>query len=275
MILGGNGFIGRAIKSRLEFQGVSVVSPNSETLNLLHPNSAEFLSEIVKPADTVVMLAAITPDKGRDISSQLRNLKMMESVCVALQRSVCAHFVYVSSDAVYDQGVSLVREATVASPTDLYGAMHLTREVMARSLSPIPLLILRPSIVYGTEDPHNSYGPNRFRRMVKQAGKITLFGLGEEYRDHIHVDDVATLIVGCIFRKTVGILNLATGTSYSFAEVANIIVNKFDKGVKVEFASRSVPITHRHYDVTNLLKAFPNFSFLSLEEGIDQLFSEK
>ena len=31
--------------------------------------------------------------------------------------------------------------------------------------------------VYGTEDTHNAYGPNRFRRMAQKDSKITLFGV--------------------------------------------------------------------------------------------------
>jgi nucleoside-diphosphate-sugar epimerase len=40
-------------------------------------------------------------------------------------------------------------------------------------------------------DPHNGYGPNRFRRLAAAGQEIVLFGGGEERRDHVLVDDVA------------------------------------------------------------------------------------
>ena len=30
----------------------------------------------------------------------------------------------------------------------------------------VPVGILRPTLVYGANDPHNGYGPNRFRRLA-------------------------------------------------------------------------------------------------------------
>jgi len=46
----------------------------------------------------------------------------------------------------------------------------------------IPLAILRPTLVYGAGDPHNGYGPNRFRRLASANQPIVLFGEGEERR---------------------------------------------------------------------------------------------
>jgi nucleoside-diphosphate-sugar epimerase len=37
-------------------------------------------------------------------------------------------------------------------------------------------------------DPHNGYGPNRFRRLAAGGEEIVLFGEGEERRDHVQVE---------------------------------------------------------------------------------------
>ena len=63
--------------------------------------------------------------------------------------------------------------------------MHLVREVMLRSALTAPLAILRPTLLYGAADPHNGYGPNRFRRLAAAGQDIVLFGEGEEQRDHV------------------------------------------------------------------------------------------
>lgn len=268
VLLGARGFIGAAIRRQLEDQGVPMLALTSADVNLTDAAAAEALGALLKPADAVVMLAALTPDKGRDIATLMKNLAMMQNVYAPLEQFGCAHFVYVSSDAVYDTAVSRVVEETPAYPQDLYGAMHYTREIMARNLNKIPLLILRPTLIYGLDDTHNSYGANRFRRAAQKDGKIALFGSGEESRDHVHIDDVAALTLRCLLHKSTGTLNVATGISHSFYEVAKIVARQFANRIEIITTPRNNLITHRHYDVTKLIKAFPDFRFIGVEDGI-------
>jgi nucleoside-diphosphate-sugar epimerase len=86
-----------------------------------------------------------------------------------------------------------ISESSCAEPGSLHGAMHLTREVMLRSEFSGPLAFVRPTLTYGIDDPHNGYGPNRFRRLAAAGKDLTLFGEGEEQRDHIAVADIAEL----------------------------------------------------------------------------------
>lgn len=273
VLLGARGFIGRAIEARLLAEGVDAVAVTSAQIDLASPGAVGLLATLLRPTDTVIMLSALTPDKGRDASTLMKNLAMMQHLGAALEQTGCAHLVYFSSDAVYDTAVARVTEATPAAPQDLYGTMHRTREIMAGNIK-APLLILRPTLVYGVGDTHNAYGPNRFRRMARKDGKITLFGGGEETRDHVHVDDVATLTLRCLQRKSTGVLNIATGTSTTFRDVALLVASQFGGAVKIIETPRANPITHRHYDVTGLIKAFPDFRFIPLAEGIIRCHKE-
>lgn len=268
VLFGARGFIGGAIARELQAKGTPLLAPASHEVNLADPGAAEALLAMLRPADAVVMCSALTPDKGRDIATLMKNLAMMQTLCGALEKIGCAHLIYFSSDAVYDSAVSRVAEDTPAAPQDLYGVMHLARELMARSLGQVPVLVLRSTLVYGLLDTHNSYGVNRFRRAAAKDAKIGLFGGGEETRDHIHVDDVARLTSQCLLRRSVGTLNVATGVSHSFREVADLISSRFDGKVDVVTSARANPVTHRHYATDQLIKAFPDFRFTSLAEGI-------
>lgn len=273
VLFGAHGFIGKAIQARLREDSIATLAVTSREVDLTLPESVAQLSGMLKPADAVVMLSALTPDKGRDIATLMKNLAMMQNLCVALEKTGCAHLVYFSSDAVYDNAVARVTEAVPASPQDLYGTMHRTREIMVGGIK-APLLVLRPTLVYGTDDTHNAYGPNRFRRMVQKEGKITLFGGGEELRDHVHVDDVAALAVRCLQQQSTGVLNIATGASTSFRDVAELVARQFGEPVEIIEIPRANPVTHRHYDVTNLIKAFPDFRFIPLADGIVRCHKE-
>ena len=273
VLIGARGFIGAAVRQQLESDSIPMLALGSSDLDLTDTSASDRLAEMVRPDDSVVMLAALTPDKGRDIATLMKNLSMMQTVCSALEKSGCGHLVYFSSDAVYDSGDSNVSEETPASPPDLYGVMHYTREIMARSLAEIPILILRPTVVYGVDDTHNSYGPNRFRRAALNDGKITLFGGGEETRDHIYLGDVAKLTTRCLLQKSTGTLNVATGISTSFFDIAEMVANVIT-GSEVITTPRANPITHRHYDGTNMIKAFPDFRFVIPEDGIALVHKE-
>src|SRR5690242_4972710 len=239
VLLGARGFIGAAIHGKLGTHGIANVALTSADLNLLDASAAEELAAMLAPSDSVVMLVALTPDKGRDIATMMKNLAMMQNVCAAISKIGCSHLVYFSSDAVYSAADSRVTEETPASPQDLYGAMHYTREIMAHSLVRIPVLVLRPTLIYGVGDTHNSYGPNRFRRAARKDGKITLFGGGEETRDHIHVDDVAEITLRCLLCRSTGTLNVATGTSHSFYETAEVVTRQFENTIEIVKTQRA------------------------------------
>ena len=261
-------------RRRLEAERIATLAPASNELDLAAPGAAGRLADLLRPDDAVVMLAALTPDKGRGAATMAKNLAMMQPLCEVLATSGCAQLVYFSSDAVYGLGPARVTEDTPAAPQDLYGAMHLAREIMARELAKVPVLVLRPTLVYGIDDTHNAYGPNRFRRAAQKDGRIQLFGGGEETRDHIHVDDVAAVTLRCLLRRTTGTLNLATGTSTSFHRVAELVASQFDRPIEIACAPRANPVTHRHFDVTNLLKVFPDLRLTGLEAGVARCHRE-
>jgi len=271
VLLGARGFIGSELARQLNKQSIPALTVSSQQLDLTAAEAAPALVRLLRPTDAVVMLAALTPDKGRDTATLVRNITMMQSVCTALSQTGCAHFVYFSSDAVYDSAISRVTEDTPAAPQDLYGVMHLARECMARSFGSSPVLVLRPTLVYGYQDSHNAYGPNRFSRAAKDSGRITLFGGGEETRDHIAVEDVAALTMRCLLTQRSGILNVATGVSTAFRAVANLVATHSARPVEVVGTPRANPITHRHYDITRLIKVFPDYRCVALTDGIARM----
>jgi nucleoside-diphosphate-sugar epimerase len=268
VVMGAGGFIGRNLVVALDKHGIPVLPLTSADIDLAAEGAAADLTLRLKPDDAVVMLSALTPDKGRDVTTFLKNIVMAQVVSDALARQPVVHAVYVSSDAVYAFDHALVNEETPAAPGDLYGCMHRTREIMFQSALKAPVAMLRPTLIYGAGDTHSSYGPNRFRRVAAKDGKITLGGNGEETRDHIYIGDVVELIVATLRHRSAGCLNLATGRSISFFDLANLVVERLPTPAEVVTTPRSAPITHRAFDVTACRKAFPKFVFTPLETGL-------
>ena len=179
---------------------------------------------MLRPDDVFVAAAARAPCKN--VEMLVENMKIVAALVEALTKITIAHAVNISSDAVYANSSNPLTEESTMAPDTLHGVMHLARELAFRSEVRAPLAMLRPSLLYGAADPHNGYGPNRFRRLANEGKDILLFGEGEERRDHVLIDDVAELIVRVIERRSVGTLNIATGQAHSFRKVAELVVTR-------------------------------------------------
>lgn len=260
-------------------QAIPVVAPPRSVLDLSAPESASALADLLRPDDTLLFASAIAPDKGRDASTFMRNVAMGHHVAAAVRRGPCRQVVYLSSVAVYGAtGDTPASERARCDPDDLYGMMHLAREMLLRTeLGParVPVAILRLSSVYGAGDTHDSYGPNRFVRELEQAGRLTLFGDGAERRDHVCLDDVVAVILAVIRRRSEDVLNVVSGRSVSFAAVAEILDRINGARVPRETRERSAPLTHRHYDATRLHASFPGIDWTPVDEGLARLVAAR
>ncbi len=272
VVIGAGGFVGSAIVRRLAVDRVPTLPLTRRDLDLLSPDAAARLKSLLRPTDSVVMVSAAAP--VRTVPMLVPNIRMAEVVCEALGHTPVAHLVYVSSDAVYADDTSPVTELSCCQPGSLHGAMHALRELMLRSSVKGPLAVLRPSLLYGAGDPHNGYGPNRFRRQAARGESIVLFGGGEEMRDHVFIDDVGRVAALVLRHRSRGVLNVATGVSTSFHRVAEMVAALAPKPVQVTASARQAPITHRHCDTTACLKAFPTFRYTPLAEGLRQASQE-
>ena len=266
VVLGAGGFVGGAISDRLTAEKVPILALTRNELDLLKPEASATLQRLLRADDGVVFVSALAPTRNN--AMLIDNLRMAEAVCAALAAQSVAHLVYISSDAVYSDDANPVTERSCQQPSSLHGAMHLAREIMLRTALKLPLAILRPTLIYGAKDPHSGYGPNRFRRLAAKGEAITLFGEGEEKRDHVHIADVAALVSATLHQRSTGTLNIATGKSTSFREVAEMVAAHSGGSVEFRTTPRQNPITHRHFDIIDCLKAFPEFHYISLRDGL-------
>jgi nucleoside-diphosphate-sugar epimerase len=269
VIIGSGGFVGSAAVHRLIARGCDVIEITRQDIDLLSLSSSGKLVAILRDSDTLVFIAAQAPVKNNTML--IDNLRMAATVCTAISSIKLSHVIYVSSDAVYADSNKPLNELSFAQPASLHGVMHLTREVMLTEASNVPLCILRPTLIYGAKDPHNGYGPNRFRRLAQCGKEITLFGYGEEKRDHVYIDDVAEIIARCVVHKSEGVLNIATGTVTSFMDVAKKVVALAPFTTAIKSTVRSGPMPHlgyRAFDSSSTASAFPDFCYTTLEMGL-------
>jgi UDP-glucose 4-epimerase len=272
VVLGSGGFIGGAIHRRLNAAGLTTLPLTRDQVDLEDTDAAVKLADLLEVGDTLVFVSAKAPCK--DLGMLIENTHMAQSVCNALKIKPVAHVIYISSDAVYKDSPKELTEASCAEPGGIHGVMHLTREVALSQEYSGPLALVRPTLVYGFDDPHNGYGPNRFRRLAAAGKDIVLFGEGEEQRDHVVVNDIAELVYLIAMHRSRGVANAVSGEVVSFKELADQASVAFAAPVKVIGSIRNGPMPHngyRAFDNAAVLKAFPGFRFRNWREGLSAL----
>jgi UDP-glucose 4-epimerase len=96
------------------------------------------------------------------------------------------------------------------------------------SLYDIKTIGLRLFNVYGNREEHKGSNASIITQFIEQlsAGiEPVVYGDGRQTRDFIHVDDVVEALMLCMKTKLKGsnILNIGTGTNYSFNDIVDFI----------------------------------------------------
>jgi nucleoside-diphosphate-sugar epimerase len=272
VVLGATGFVGGHVAGRARKLDWEVLGLSSKDLDLASPSGAGMLSAILRDGDTVVHGAAVVPTRNSVEVSQ--NLLITQSVVDAIAGHEIAQLVVVSSDAVYGSESCVITEASTCSPDSMHGIMSLAREMMCGEVK-VPLLtIVRPAPIYGVGDPHKSYGPNRFIGQMIDSGEITLFGEGAAMRDHVFIDDVADVIVRAITARESGVINIASGQSISFAALADLVRQAGPDGSRIAVVGGESSPTFRTYDISKLVRLFPDFGPVSPAVGMRRVVGE-
>lgn len=276
VILGHTGFVGRGLFQRYASSGTALTGYSSATLDLRDAAALAALDEAVSPETLLYVAAALTPDRGATLDVLSSNFTMLVNLGRYLERHPVYKCVYISSDAVYPMGSQAVTENSAVEPSNFYALAKYTGERILQSVadkSGFPLLIVRPTAIYGPGDTHNSYGPNRFIRSIVAEQSVRLFGGGEENRDHLYIDDLLEILVGLSASDYVGVFNAATGNSRSFGSIVEDLQPLVPTDFEVVNLPRQSAVTHRHFDIRRLTDALPGLTFTPFEDGLQRTLS--
>lgn len=245
VIIGAGGFVSTNLANYLLSHKIKILEITRKMIDLTNKNSIKKIARKIKKNDTIFFAASQVPVKNEKMLKD--NILMCKNLSFSLKEKTLSHFIYLSSDAVYSDSFKRIKENFETKPYNLHGLMHLVREEIFAKYITAPYLIVRPTLIYGKDDPHNGYGPNRFRRLINKKININLFGKGEERRDHIHIDDVSAIIYHSIINKTVGKINIVSGRLLSFYEIALVLKKKYKSKIKIIFNKRIGKMPHNGY----------------------------
>lgn len=275
IVFGAAGFVGSHIIRNLPDDVYQVIPLSRKDCDFSNASCRPVIESLVKDGDIAVCAAAKAPAKNLDML--VENIAIISNIAEALKRRQLSYVLNIGSDAIYADSMDKLDESSLIAPLSAHGIMHGMREYILEKTLKAPVGHLRPTLIYGEDDPHNGYGPNSFIRAAHANRKIELFGNGEEQRDHIFVGDVAKLAVAMIERKTNHAVNAVTGKTISFMEIAELI-QKSGQGVEIHKKPRSGPMPHNGYRAfsnAGALAVCPGMQYQEMDDYIRERMSEK
>ena len=274
VVLGSKGFVGSSITKLLKNNNIPTLDLSRIEVDLNLSDASNKLVELLNPEDYIVIASANAPVKNNQML--IDNIQMINNIIKAVSILSIKKVLYVSSDAVYSDSKGPLTEESNTEPKNLHGIMHLTREVMLMQIPNLNLSILRPTLIYGLEDPHNGYGPNKFFKLANENNEISIFGKGEELRDHVCINDVATTMLNMILSNNTGILNIASGEVVTFKYIATLIKKFYKDKIAIKEIQRLGDIPHggyRSFNIEKLHKLYPEIIPKKIQEGLETYFT--
>jgi len=200
----------------------------------------------------------------------------------------CLHsqvpFIYASSAATYGLGPGFQEQPEHEHPLNVYGYSKLLFDQYVRRLNEpgSQVLGLRYFNVYGPREAHKKSMASvvwHFHNQLCADGEVCLFegsdgyDDGEQSRDFVYVDDIASVVMHFLDRPEIsGIFNAGTGRAQSFNDIANAVIKSHGHG-----RIRYIPFPERlrgHYqsytraDIRSLRDTGYRDAFMSVEEGV-------
>jgi nucleoside-diphosphate-sugar epimerase len=274
IVFGSSGFVGKAVCNLLEKLSYEIVKIDRNVFSNMKSSPMDF-RESINETDILIFASAIAPAKNSQ--DFLDNIVLVQEFLELTRGLNFAYLLNISSDAVYGDYLRPITEEDTPQPTNIHGMMHHSREFLLRQHFGENMGNLRPTLIYGPKDPHNSYGPNKFIRQALTHNRIEVIGDGEEQRDHIFIEDVARVAHLMVKLRINENLNAATGRTIDFKSIALFIQSQIPK-INIAFLDRNgrtMPHDgYRAFNASKLKMLAPDLSVLDLDEGIRATLKE-
>ena len=280
LITGSHGFVGRYFINKLQQNNLTLIDTKAGT------DCRDFFKKDDSLYDLVIHLAAIVG--GRE-SIEGRPMAVADNLSIDSEffqwclKTKPHKIVYFSSSAAYPTWLQdpMLEERKLEEsdinwngslyPPDMtYGWSKLTGEYLAQFVPNVH--IFRPFSGYAYDQDLNYPFPIYIKRALEKSDPFEVWGPGTQTRDFIHMTDVVNAVMTAVEQGITGPINLGTGRSTSFMELAQMSMDAVGyKGEIVTRPDKPVGCMHRVSDNTKLLSFYT--PKITLEAGIIEAVS--
>lgn len=306
IVTGGAGFIGSALLSRLNAEGIDNIlvvdhlGDSTKWKNLVgksfvdYIRKDEFIAAIAENPDSfhpeaVVHLGACTSTTEQNAEYLIENNFHYTKALAEWALMKRVRFIYASSAATYGSGTDGFSDSEKNTlrlrPLNMYGySKHLFDLWALRTGASQQFAGLKFFNVYGPNEYHKGEMASvvlKSYQQIKSTGKVSLFrshkeGIqdGEQQRDFIYVKDCVDVIYWLLEARQVnGIFNLGTGVARSWNDLIRASYTAVGKAQNIEYIDIPESIRNNYQYFTEattekLRAAGYTRKFLSLEAGV-------
>ncbi len=293
---GAGGFLGRAVVRGLLEAGYAVLGTGRRFSENLKPIQNEFAGRFQfrevpesgfeagtfseKTFASVVHLASFVPTSaGGNTWANLREIQRgTHDYTLSLLNAVAgrtAHFVFSSSVTVYGKNRSgTFRETDATEPTDPYGLFKLAGEGLCRLFAlneKIPCTLLRPTQLYGPNEPHGIFFQKFFIPAAQRGEAIRLVKGGREVKDLLYLDDAARAFAAAVQRRAEGIFNVSSGVGVTVREIAEAI-QILSGSLSTELTDDGGPVLSQVFANEKMREVLGVMPAVPLEMGLQRLW---
>jgi len=227
--------------------------------------------------DFVFHLAAITnPKRDLNLVDEVTETNFFGTLNLlqALKNTPFSKMIFLGSCEEYGNGLVPFKESQPVIPLSPYGfskvaATHLC--LLYHRIFNYPIVILRPTVVYGPGQKKNMFIPALIKSLIKN--KPFKMSRGEQTRDFVFVNDVVEAILMSAVKNIKGeIINIGKGKSYSLKKVVTITKKLSNSKSQISFSLPYRPFEIMNYscDITKAKKMLNWKPRYSLEEGLKE-----
>ena len=271
LIVGATSMLGRALKPVLAELGEVVTAGRKNcdiTLDL-----ADSVEKIFIPRNMDAVVHTAANFGGKSISDILaaENINVLGTLklCHAAVEAGVKHFILISSI------FSCLKEG--AGQYNIYALSKKHAEEAARfycALHSLPLTILRPSQIYGSNNDFRTHQPFFYTIINKaeQGEDVTLYGSNDARRNYIHIDDLAKIIASVIKGRVEGTYACLYPQDISYSQIAQAAFHAFNSKASVHFLKDKADIPDNVFEQDDTLYLKIGFyPQISIEDGMRQI----
>lgn len=267
VITGGLGFIGLPITTELMAQGFEVIAIDNLSNTSINFNSDKHkffkanilednLSHVLKDTEVLIHLAAmhyIPECEARPFECLRTNVFGSLNLIEQAKKYHVKKIIFASSAAVYKPSMKPHLESDETVPIDIYGRSKIIVEELLKDLrGEMELTILRLFNVVGPGDRTKHFIPQVLEQLRKNTSSVEVGNI-DSVRDYIDVRDIVNAVTTLV-RENIGggIINLGSGVGTSGREILKILINKIERGIKIQSVAHKLRVLDRPNLVANI-----------------------
>jgi len=240
LVTGSNGLLGQKLVYALkERKGISliacargenrIVSQSGYIYETVDFNDAHRVDEIINKhqPDCIIHTAAMTNVDTCELDPAACRVNNVEAVHSLLQaaKKYNTHFIYISTDFVFDGTAGPYRETDATGPLSVYAHSKADAEQLVMD-SGLPWTILRTMIIYGVTDDTQRSNIVLWTKKSLEAG-TDINVINDQYRGPTLAEDLANACIHAAIYKTKGLFHVSGKEVLSILEIAYKIADHF------------------------------------------------